>query len=139
MVELMIVITVLGIVTAIALPNVNKSMRQRRVIAAANALASDVEAAYALAARQRRPVRLTYHASSGEVRVADRSTGTVYRRRALRTNSEYNLDAISMTPPVVDVFPTGASTTAFNVHLTNGTYQRQVQVARSGLTRVIVP
>ena len=139
MVELLIVITVLGIITAVALPNVNKSMRQRRVIAAANALASDVEAAYSLAARQRRPVRLTYHSSSGEVRVADRSTGTVYRRRPLRTSSEFHLDGVSMAPSVVDVFPTGVSSSAFNVRLTNGTFQRQILVARSGLTRVIVP
>ncbi|MGH7713566.1 MAG: pilus assembly FimT family protein, partial [Gemmatimonadaceae bacterium] len=48
MIELLIVITVLGTVTAIALPNVNSSIRQRRVIAATNALSSDVEAAFSL-------------------------------------------------------------------------------------------
>lgn len=139
MVELLIVVTVLGIVTAIGLPNVNATIRQRRVIAASSALASDVEAAYTLAARQRRPVRLTYHSSTGEVRVADRASGTVYRRRPLRMSSEYHLDAVTMLPPVVDVFPTGLSSAAFSVRLTNGSYQRQIVVGRTGLTRVIVP
>jgi Tfp pilus assembly protein FimT len=139
MVELLIVITVIGIVTAVALPNVNTTIRQRRVIAASNALASDVEAAYSLAARQRRPVRLTYHSSSGEVRVADRASGTVYRRRRLRISSEYHLDGVSMAPPVVDVFPTGLSSAAFSLSLTNGSFQRQILVGRTGLTRVVVP
>ena len=139
MVELLLVITVVGIVTAIGLPNVNTTIRQRRVIAASSALASDVEAAYTLAARQRRPVRLTYQSSTGEVRVADRASGTVYRRRALRMSSEYHLDGVTMLPPVVDVFPTGLSSAAFSVRLTNGSFQRQIVVGRTGLTRVIVP
>jgi len=139
MLELLIVITVIAIVTAIALPNVNRTIRQRRVIAASSALASDVEAAYSLAARQRRPVRLTFHSSTGEVRVADRASGTVYRRRPLRTSSEYQLDGVTMAPPVVDVFPTGLSSAAFSLRLTNGSFQRQILVGRTGLTRVIVP
>jgi type II secretory pathway pseudopilin PulG len=139
MVELLLVITVLGIVTAIAVPNMNTAIRQRRVIAASSALASDVEAAYSLAARQRRPVRLTFHSSTGEVRVADRASGTVYRRRPLRMSSEYHLDGVTMAPPVVDVFPTGISSAAFSLRLTNGSFQRHILVARTGLTRVIVP
>lgn len=139
MVEMLIVVTVLGTVTAMAMPNVNSTIRQRRVIAAANALSSDVEAAFSLAARQRRPVRVAYDAASGEIRVADQATGTVYRRRPLQMSSEYHLDAVSMSPPFIDIFPNGVGSADFSVSLTNGAFQRQIAVTRTGLTRVIVP
>lgn len=139
MVELLIVVTVIGTVSAMALPNVNHSMRQRRVIAAASAVASDVEAAFSLAARQRRPVRMAYSSASGEIRVADRDSGTVYRSRPLRMSSEYHLDAVSMSPTFIDVFPNGVSSAGFSISLTNGAFQRQILVTRTGLTRVITP
>jgi prepilin-type N-terminal cleavage/methylation domain-containing protein len=139
MVEMLIVIAVLGSIIAMALPNVNNTIRQRRVIAAASALSGDVDAAFSLAARQRRPVRVAYHAASGEIRVADRVTGTVYRRRPLRLSSEYHLDAVSMSPSSIDVYPNGVGSAGFSVNLTNGAFQRQILVTRTGLTRVLIP
>ena len=65
MVEMIIVIVVLGTMLSIALPRANSGIRQRRVIAASSALRSDVPVAFSLAARQRKPVVLTYDAASG--------------------------------------------------------------------------
>ena len=139
MIEILIVVAVFGLVSAIAVPQVNSTIRQRRVIAAASAAASDVESAFSLAARQRRPLRVTYHSASGEIRIADRATGTVYRRRPLRMTGEYHLDAVSLAPGSVDVFPSGMSSAPFSISLTNGSFQRQILVTRTGLTRVIKP
>ncbi|HJU75150.1 MAG TPA: prepilin-type N-terminal cleavage/methylation domain-containing protein [Gemmatimonadaceae bacterium] len=136
MIETMIVITILATIVAMALPQFNRTTRHRRVIAAATAVAGDVEAAFSLAARQRKPLRITYDAGSGEIRVADRLTGTVYRRRPLRMTSEYKLDAVTFIPATVEVFPGGISSAGFNIGLTNGAFQRQIQVTRTGLTRV---
>ncbi len=136
MVEMLIAVTVLGTVTAMAMPNVSSAVRQRRVIAAAATLSSDIESAFSLAARQRRPIRVSYHTASGEVRIADRASGTVFRRRPLGASSEYRLSATSMSPGVVDVFPGGVASAPFSFSLTNGAYQRQVTVTRAGLTRV---
>lgn len=139
MVEMLIVVAVLGTITAMAMPNVNSTIRQRRVIAAASALSSDVEAAFSLAARQRRPVRVAFDAASGEIRIADQGSGTVYRRRPLQMSSEYKLDAVSLSPPFIDIFPSGVGSAGFSVSLTNGAFQRQVTVTRTGVTRVLVP
>lgn len=136
-VEVLVVVAVLGSVAAVAMPNVNRTVRQRRVIAAATALSKDMESAFSLAARQRRPIRLSYDASSGAILIADRASGTVYRSRPLAATSEYHLTAVTMAPPLVDLFPTGLSSAAFNISLTNGVYQRQVAVTRTGLTRVL--
>ena len=135
----MIVVAVLGTLATMALPSVNATMRHRRLIAATNALTADLEVAFSLAGRQRKPVTISYDATSGEVRVADRASGTVYLRRPLGSTSEYRLDSVVMTPASVQLFPSGVSSSAFRIHLSNGAYQRQIGVARTGLARVTVP
>jgi prepilin-type N-terminal cleavage/methylation domain-containing protein len=140
LIEVLIVVSLIGTLSAFGLPSVNKTMRQRRVIAASIAVSRDVESAYSLAARQRRPVRMAFDASSGEFRVADRAnSATVYRRRPLLTTSEYKLDGVTMSPSSVDIFPNGVGSAGFTLTLTNGSFKRQVIVARTGLTRVVVP
>jgi len=139
LVELLMSVTVMGTLAAMGMPKVNGTIRQRRVIAASNAIAADIESAFSVAARQRRPVRLFYTAASGEVRVADRASGVIYSRRPLRQTSEYKLDAAAMSPPVVELFPLGLASVGFTITLTNGSFQRQVVVTRAGFTRIIVP
>jgi Tfp pilus assembly protein FimT len=135
----MIVIVMLGTVFSIGLPKVNASVRQRRVISAANSLSADIPIAFSLAARQRKPVVLTYQSATGEVRVTDRATGTLLLRRALRSTSEYKLDSVAMTPSSVQLFPNGVSSAAFTVRLANGSFVRQLSVGRTGFSRVTVP
>ena len=139
LVEWMTVIVILGTMFAIALPKLGNSMRQRRVIAAGNALNSDIPVAFSLAARQRKPVVLSYDAASGEVRVTDRARpDSIYYRRALRGSSEYMLDGVTMTPASVELFPNGVSSSAFTITLANGSFVRQLTVARTGFSRVTV-
>lgn len=134
--ETLIVLVVLGTLFALGVPKLNRTSRHRRVMAAASALNADIPVAFSLAARQRKPVIVSYDAASGEIRVTDRANGTVYRRRALRSTSEYRLDSVTMTPASVQLFPTGVGSTAFTVRLVNGTYKRQIAVSRTGYTRV---
>jgi Tfp pilus assembly protein FimT len=138
MVEMLIVVVVLGTMLSIALPRANAGIRQRRVIAASSALNSDIPVAFSLAARQRKPVTLTYDAASGELRVKDRATDSVYHRRALRTSSEYMLDSVTMSPASVQLFPNGVSSAPFTIRLTNGTFVRRLSVGRTGLSRVAI-
>lgn len=138
MIESMIVVVVLGTMLSIGLPRMNEGVRQRRVIAAGNALHADIPVAFSLAARQRKPVTITYDAASGEVRVSDRATNSIYVRRALRETSEYMLDSVTMTPSSVQLFPNGVSSSAFTIRLSNGKFVRNVTVGRTGLTRVTV-
>lgn len=138
LVEWMTVVVILGTMFAIALPRMRDSMRQRRVISAAGALNADIPVAFSLAARQRKPVSLSYDAASGEVRVTNAAQDTVYHRRALRGTSEYMLDGVTMTPSSVQVFPNGVSSSAFTIRLANGAFVRQLTVARTGFSRVTV-
>jgi len=139
LVELLIYLTIVGTMAAIALPRMNAGARQRRLEQAAFAVAADVEASLSLAARRRRPMRLTYHGTSGELRTAERSTGAILRRRPLRASSEFHLDTIAMTPASVDLFPNGVATAGFTITMRNGSHARKVVVTRTGLTRVVIP
>ena len=138
LVEMLMVIVVFGTMLAIALPRANRDIRQRRVIAASNALNATIPQAFSLAARGRKPVTLTYDAASGEVRVIPRANpvDTVYARRALGSSSEYKLESVTMTPASVQIFPNGTSSSAFTIRLMNGSFVRQLNVGRTGLTRV---
>jgi Tfp pilus assembly protein FimT len=135
---MMIVVVLLGTVFAIGIPRLNASVRQRRVISAANSLSTDIPVAFSLAARQRKPVVLSYQAATGEMRVTDRATGTILLRRALRSTSEYMLDSVAMTPSSVQLFPNGVSSAAFTVRLANGSFVRQLAVGRTGFSRITV-
>ena len=136
--EALIVVVVLGVMFTISLPRFNETTRQRRVISAVTTLNADIPVAFSLAARQRKPVTLTYDAASGEVRVADRLTGTIYLRRALRSTSEYKIDSVTMTPSSVQILPNGVASAPFTVQLFNGPFVRQIAVGRTGHTRVTV-
>ena len=139
LVESVIVIVVFGTMLSIGLPRANQGVRQRRVIAATNALDADIPNAFSLAARQRKPMWLRYDAASGELRVTDRATGdTVFVRRALKGTSEFMLDTVTMTPSSVQIFPNGTSSSAFTIRLANGSFVRQISVGRTGLSRVTV-
>jgi prepilin-type N-terminal cleavage/methylation domain-containing protein len=138
-VESIIVVVVLGTMLSIGLPRMNQGVRQRRVIGAASAISADIPVAFALAARQRKPVTLTYDAASGELRVTDRANpDTIYVRRALRGTSDYMLDAVTMTPASVQIFPNGVSSSPFTIQLANGSFVRQLTVSRTGFNRVTV-
>lgn len=137
-VESVIVVVVFGTMLSIGLPKANEGIRQRRVIGATNALNAQMQAAFSLAARQRKPVMLFYDDASGEVRVTNRAGDTTYVSRALKSTSEYMLESVTMTPSSVQVFPTGVSSSAFTIRLANGSFARTISVGRTGLSRVTV-
>jgi prepilin-type N-terminal cleavage/methylation domain-containing protein len=139
MVEAMVAMVVFGIVLSMALPKLNEGIRQRRVISAAGAVHADMPVAFSMAARQRRPVALSYDAASGELRVTNRADGTIYLHRPLRATSEYQLDSVIVSPASVQLFPNGVSSAAFTVRLYNGRFARQVTVGRTGYTRISIP
>ncbi len=70
--------------------------------------------------------------------MTDIATDSVYHRRPLTSTSEYMLDTVTMKPAAVQIFPTGVSSSAFTIRLVNGSFARQLSVARTGFTRVTV-
>jgi len=135
--ELLIVVVILGICATMAGPAMSRIVRHQRVNRASMIIVSDMQNAFAVAARQRMPVRVQADASTRSYQFLDRQTGTVLRIRAFYGDtSEYRLTKLEFTPTTFDVFPSGVSSAAVSIKLENGDYQRIITASTAGFVRL---
>jgi type II secretion system protein H len=135
--ELLVVLAIIGILAAIAGPAMSRIVRHQRVNRAATVIAADLQNAFAVAARQREPVRIQADAVSRSYQFVDRKTGSVLRIRTFYGDtSEYRLTQLVFTPATIDVFPSGISSSAINVQLANGDYNKTISASTAGFIRV---
>ncbi|HYU53061.1 MAG TPA: hypothetical protein VEK37_08950, partial [Gemmatimonadaceae bacterium] len=103
----------------------------------ATVIASDLQNAFAVAARQREPVRILADAPSRSYQFIDRKTGAVLRIRTFYGDtSEYRLTKLEFNPATIDVYPNGVSSTAVTIDLENGDYKKQITASTAGFVRV---
>lgn len=135
--ELLIVVVILGILATMTGPAMSRIVRHNRVNRAATIIASDLQNAFAVAARQREPVRIQADASTRSYQFVDRKTGTVLRIRTFYGDtSEYRLTSLVFSPATIDVFPNGVSSAADTINLANGDYSKRITVSTAGFVRV---
>jgi type II secretion system protein H len=136
--ELLIVVVILGIAATMVGPAMSRIVRHQRVNRAAKIIVSDMENAFAVAARQRMPVRVQADASTRSYQFVDRATGTVLRIRAFYGDtSEYRLSSLAFTPTTFDVFPNGISSSAVTIDLANGDYSKRITASTAGFVRLL--
>jgi prepilin-type N-terminal cleavage/methylation domain-containing protein len=137
MMEMLVVIVVLGILSAMVGPAMSRVVRHNRVNRSATLIAADLQNAFAVAARQREPVRIQADAATRSYQFVDRKTGAVLKIRTFYGDtSEYRLTSLVFTPAVIDVFPNGVSSTAATIDLANGDYSKQITASTAGFIRV---
>src|SRR5436190_17368929 len=135
--ELLVVLAIIGILAAIAGPAMSRIVRQQRANRAAMVIAADLQNAFAVAARQREPVRIQADATTRSYQFIDRSTGAVLRIRTFYGDtSEYKLSTLVFTPSTIDVFPSGISSSFVTIDLANGDYTKQITASTAGFIRV---
>jgi Tfp pilus assembly protein FimT len=116
----------------------SRIVRHQRVNRAAKIIVSDIENAFAVAARQREPVRIQADATTRSYQFVDRKTGTVLRIRAFYGDtSEYRLSSLVFTPATFDVFPNGISSSAVTIDLANGDYSKRITASTAGFVRLL--
>ena len=136
--EIAIVLVVIGILAAMTGPAMSRIVRHQRVNRASTIIVSDMQNAFAVAARQRLPVRVQGDASTRSYQFVDRRTGTVLRIRAFYGDtSEYRLSSLVFTPTTFDVFPNGVSSTPVSIFLANGDYNKTITVSTAGFVRLV--
>lgn len=136
LIEMMVTVSMLGIMVGMVAPNVSKDISHSRVNGAARVVATDLEQALSIAGRQRRPVRVVFDGSAKEIRLIDRTNGQLISRRALGGLSEYKLYSVAGSPSTVDLLPHGVATASTIVTLSAGGYSRTVTMTRGGHVRV---
>lgn len=135
MVEMLIVLIVIGLLVRITVVKTSRVMRHERVNRAAQVLVQDLQNGFAMAGRQRAPVRLTFTPATKTYVFSDRSSGTVYLTRVMDNRTEYQLS--SMTPSVntIDILPNGIGSAAFTVAVALGDYSKTVSASSAGFIR----
>ena len=133
--ELMIVVSVFGLVTAMSFPTISRLITHSRVNQAAMVVANDVSQAVSAAARQRKPIRIARGVDKKSITVSDRASGTVLSTRALGPGDAYQLDSVAFSVSPVDLFPNGFTSSALTVSLWAGGYSRRVTMSRTGWVR----
>jgi Tfp pilus assembly protein FimT len=141
MVEMVLTFVVIAIMAAMMVPKIGRAMRTNQVNRSIALVASDMEAAYTLAARQRKPLRVNCTCGAGTYTVVDRA-GTVLMSRNLRADNDLGVMTLTFTAnPVntlpVEIFPPGISDKNLTVRITSGTSTRAVFVTTAGQVRII--
>lgn len=135
--ELLVVVAILGILATMTGPAISRIVRHQRVNRAATVIASDLQNAFAVAARQREPVRIQADAATRSYQFVDRKTGTVLRIRTFYGDtSEYRLTKLQFNPTTIDVFPNGVSSAKVDIDLANGDYSKKITASTAGFVRV---
>jgi prepilin-type N-terminal cleavage/methylation domain-containing protein len=134
--ELVIVIVIMGLMAAAAVPAFSRSLKASRTARAAGVIQADIELAYSYAARQRKPVRIAYNSSTLTYTVTDRAAGTTLITRTLGSGSEWTLDAVTWSATPIDVYPGGFSSGTLSITITGGTASTTITMTRAGLVRL---
>jgi Tfp pilus assembly protein FimT len=133
---MLIVIIVMSVLVKIGVQKIERVVRHERVNRAAQVLVQDLQNGFAMAGRQRAPVRLTFTVGTKTYVFSDRASGTVLQTRVMSTGADYSLTSMSTTATSVDILPNGIGSTAFTVTLTNGDYSRTVSASTAGFVRM---
>ena len=112
-------------------------MTQWRVSRAAQAYGEELQSAFALVGRNRKPMMIVLDRSTMEIRMHDRA-GVVYRRRGLGPESPYKLDAADFTTSrdSVEVYPPGLAADSMTVTISRNGKLRRVRMLRGGLVQI---
>jgi len=134
--ELVVVMFIGVLVTGMSLGKLHDISNQQKVARAASTIRSSVEAAFALAARDRQPIDMTWNSSTMQFQVTNRGGSTVFRRIVLNS-SAYNLPSGSVTfsSSSIEVYPDGLASGAFTVTISANGASRTISVSRAGMVQ----
>lgn len=144
LVEIMMVLALLGLVSAMGVWGMLPALEHQKVRGAAGIIMADMQYAQMLAARQREPVAVIFNESLRMYVIKQRGGTTIYRERFLGDDSDYDLDAMEVEvdsgkDAEVELFPNGVASKSVTVTVGIKDYERQVRLSRAGRVRMLPP
>ena len=127
LVEIMVIVGILGLMAAIAVPSFNGYLRANRIDVTADQIASDIALARSIAVSEGRVMRFIGEAD-GYV-ISDPGSGRIIRDREFAGAVRLQADV------TVNLFPWGAADAA-TLNLDNGNQVRQIQILPTGMVEV---
>ncbi|MGH7500987.1 MAG: pilus assembly FimT family protein [Longimicrobiales bacterium] len=135
--ETLIVAALMGIIFAVALPQVFTSMRNTQADKAAFVVVSDLESAFSLAARQRAPVTFTVDGSAMRYMIRNKATSALLVERYLSAStSPYGVTSLTMSVGTLTLFPNGMASGPTIITLSVANENRTVRLTRAGQIRM---
>ena len=147
LIELLITMTVIGLISLISFNKTQQTMTQWRVSRAAQATGEELQAAFAIVGRDRKPVTITLDKTNMELRITNRTGKVVYRKRNIGATSAYRLDAanistyttgavITANTTSVEVYPPGLAANGLTVEISRQGKYRRIKMLRGGLVQI---
>ena len=134
--ELIMVLVVSSILVSFAVLRLAPTLERSRVQRSATMLATDLQWAQMIAARQRRPVVFIVSEPLKGYMIRDAASSTVFREAYLGSDTEMHLDELDATPTTLEIFPNGVVRNAGSYMVRVNTSQRYVRITRAGQVRI---
>lgn len=137
LIEMLTVMGMLGLIALLSIGRVSDYIRERNVAAASAIVRNDLQQAFAIAARNRQPVRVSF--ADTALQITNRENTITYVRRGLGVGSGLSFSPSDVSfctttcGATVDVFPNGWASDSLTVTITKAPYTRGVHMSRSGL------
>lgn len=133
LIELLIVVVIVGLLLAVSVPGIGRSINADRVNRSAFVVQSMLDEAGQLAARRAAPVTVTL--ASGTLRVNLRSTGAALKQRSFGGSEDVRAGIAINPSGGITIFPNGRSNAALTVTLTGGGETATVTRSTTGVIR----
>jgi prepilin-type N-terminal cleavage/methylation domain-containing protein len=136
--ELLIVISMIGLISLMAFGRISSMMTQWRVSRAAQAYGEELQSAFAIVGRDRKPIRITMDRTMMELRITNRDYSVTYRKRNFGKTSAYKLDSVDVTPTwrTLEIYPPGLAADSLSVVISRQGKFRRVRMLRGGLVQI---
>ena len=138
-IEMMVVVTIAGIIGGLSIGKISAYMTQQRVIKASLSLTNDLQQAFVIAGRTRKPVRIVLDTATMQLSITDRTQSSVMRRVALGTGYGLTSKNLSFYPSApLEIYPNGLAADTMAISLRAPGTSRYIRVSRAGMVQVMV-
>jgi prepilin-type N-terminal cleavage/methylation domain-containing protein len=138
-IELLAVVVIMALLMGVSVGRISAIITQQRLNRAAVALSADLQAAFSLAQRDRKPVTISFSDSTMELSLTDAASGTVLRKTSLG-NFNMSSSNVSLSRSTLNVYPAGLAGDSLSITLSatigSTTYSQRVRMTRGGLVQI---
>lgn len=137
MLEMMVVIVIVGITGTMTAGRFHALLVQSRIQRAASAVRNDLEAAFAIAGRNRRPIHIEWNSTTMQLAVMDRSDATAFRHTTLGMDG-YGLrpSDVAFSSSPIEIYPNGMASDTLNITISRSGNIKHVRMSRAGLVQI---
>lgn len=126
---------IVAVAMAATIPRIGAVTNQTKVQRANQTLQQDVQQAWAIAARNRAPTKLTFSSATMQLQISNLAGTTIYKRTSYGTGGSYGLTSaeLKMAPSSITVFPNGLANDTVGFSVTRNSYSRKFWVNKAGM------